>query len=121
MSKSGLMWTAVVAAGLMMTMGLAGLFPAVALAAGVNPALIVATNKLTLPTNGTVSVTVTHIRGGASDSFNLFQYTTVTNFSSARWTVTLPENKNGDGVHNDTDAKLIYIRYWEAGTIFMVR
>ena len=99
-----------------------GLVAAGALAAGVNEALIVATNKLTLPTNGTVTVTLTSRAPGAPMSFNLFQYNTVTNYDAERWTVELPPRSTDGEVLNDSDAKLIYLTYrFQTGAVILVR
>jgi len=117
MKKSGM----IRAAGLMVTMGLAGLFPTKALAAGANAALLVATNQLTLPTNGTVSVVVTSIRPGAAQSFNLFQYNTVTNYDAGRWTVTLPPGRTHGAVLSDSPARLIYLQYQMSGSMILWR
>ena len=110
------------ALGMLVTMGLAGLFPDGARAAGTNLALMVATNQLTLPTNGTVAVIVTSAPVGVATNFNLFQYNTVSNYNVARWTVTLPPRRIDGMVLNDTDAKLIFLQYrFPLGTVFGVQ
>ena len=110
------------ALGMMVMIGLAGLFPDGARAAGTNLALMVATNLLVLPTNGTVAVVVMSAPVGAATNFNLFQYNTVSNYNIARWTVTLPPRRIDGKVLNDTDVKLIYLQYrFPLGTVFWVQ
>ena len=69
-----------------------------------------------------MTVTVTGIGSGAPDSFNLLGYTTVNNYSPARWTVTLPPRRVLVAVSNDTLAKLIFLQYqFVAGTLVTIR
>ena len=92
--------------------------------AGTNPPLIKATGLLTFPTNGTVTLAVSAIGSAAATNFNVFGYGTATNFSAARWTVTLPPKwSSQEGVSNDAAGKLVYLnlRLSASGSLIIVR